>query len=80
MSSGKGVPTARGLIARIHGLITGGAAPAVAPAATPVPAAAPPPAPVAAAAPAKLATPAPAAERPSIEVIKGTKKENVDFP
>ena len=29
---------------------------------------------------ARPVTPAPAPERPSIEVIKGTKKENVDFP
>ncbi len=63
VSTGKGVPTARGLIARIHALFSGGAsAPAAAPAPapapavpvaatpapTPVPAPAPPPAPVAA--------------------------------
>jgi pilus assembly protein CpaB len=29
---------------------------------------------------AKVNTPAPAPQRPSIEVIKGSKKENVDFP
>jgi hypothetical protein len=28
----------------------------------------------------KINTPAPPPPRPSVEVIKGTKKENVDFP
>lgn len=65
VSSGKGVPTARGLIARIHALITGRVAQAAAPAplATPAPApVAPPPAVVAA--PTTEAKPA-AAEPPA---------------
>jgi chemosensory pili system protein ChpA (sensor histidine kinase/response regulator) len=70
VSSGKGVPTARGLIARIHALITGTPAsaaaapvvqaPAPAPtpvAAKPVPAPAPPPAPA-------MPAPAPVAKAP----------------
>lgn len=40
----------------------------------------PRPRPVAAATAVKVSAPAPAPERPSIEVIKGTKKENVEFP
>ena len=40
----------------------------------------PRPRPVAAATAVKVSAPAPAPERPSVEVIKGTKKENVEFP
>ncbi|HEY6126084.1 MAG TPA: Hpt domain-containing protein, partial [Steroidobacteraceae bacterium] len=50
VSSGKGVPTANGLIARIHALVTGAPIEA-APAPTPTPAPMPAPAPVQAAAP-----------------------------
>jgi chemosensory pili system protein ChpA (sensor histidine kinase/response regulator) len=50
VSSGKGVPTARGLIARIHALMSGGPTAAAAPAAPPAPAAPAPAAPTPAAA------------------------------
>ena len=40
----------------------------------------PRPRPVAAETAVKVSAPAPAPERPSVEVIKGTKKENVEFP
>ena len=60
VSSGKGVPTARGLIAKIHALISPSSAPA--PAAAPAPvAAAPAPAPVAAAPAPVVAPPSPVA-------------------
>jgi HPt (histidine-containing phosphotransfer) domain-containing protein len=73
VSSGKGVPTARGLIARIHGLFGGGAAsaPALEPAPTaPAPTAKPAPAPIAAPVPAAAPAPAPApaAEVPPVAV------------
>ncbi|MDF3020256.1 MAG: type pili sensor histidine kinase and response regulator [Steroidobacteraceae bacterium] len=63
VSSGKGCPTARGLIARIHGLFNGGGAAAAAPApavvSAPVPAPAPVHAPPVVAAPAPAPAPAP---------------------
>jgi chemosensory pili system protein ChpA (sensor histidine kinase/response regulator) len=62
VSSGKGVPTARGLIARIHALFGGGAAPETAPAPAPAPpVAAPPPdvTPMAAVAPTPVKPAAP---------------------
>lgn len=55
VSSGKGVPTARGLIAKIHALGTPGSAAAAAPAPTPIPAPTPAPAP----APVPVAIPEP---------------------
>jgi chemosensory pili system protein ChpA (sensor histidine kinase/response regulator) len=57
VSSGKGVPTARGLISRIHSLITGDTAPAAAAAAAPE--STPEPAPTAATRPAPAPAPAP---------------------
>ena len=69
VSSGKGVPTAHGLIARLHALAHPGSAAALAvasaPAPAPVPAAIPPPAPLPAATPPAAALPAAAIAEPS---------------
>jgi chemosensory pili system protein ChpA (sensor histidine kinase/response regulator) len=69
VSSGKGVPTANGLIARIHALVSGTPV-AAAPAPAPTPPAAPPPPPVALApvappAPARAPAPAPVKAAPA---------------
>jgi chemosensory pili system protein ChpA (sensor histidine kinase/response regulator) len=90
VSNGKGVPTARGLIARIHALFSGGGASAAAPAVAPAPAAAPAPAPapipVAAApkpvepAPAPVVSAPPPAPRPAPPAISAVPRPAAYVP